>query len=337
MTEAQDRLYWMISGYRMAELIRTAVIFGLCDLLASGPRQASDIAGAAGLDPGLVRRLMRALVGIGVLVEQEDGSFSNSQMGELLRKDVPDSALPVALTLTGAYWLEAWRALPWAMKEKRVPFQVAHGRSYWEVLAGDGEAAENFNRMMAAQTETFVPQLLAAYDFSRCRQLVDVGGGNGALVGAVLAAHPAVRGILFDLAAGLEGAEDHLIRLGVRDRCELVAGSFFESVWSGGDVYMLRQILHDWDDERAAQILTSCRRAMSPGATLLVMDRILPARATDSPQHRFDLIIDMHMHVLFGARERSEAEQRDLLEMSGFAVEKVVTASPQPITIATAV
>lgn len=337
MTDAEDRLYWMISGFRTSQLIRTAAMFGICDILASGPKHAAEVAAAVGLDAGMVRRLLRSLVAISILMEGDDGTFSNSELGALLRKEIPESFSAAALALPEDHWYEAWSALPRALKANRVPFEVAHGRTFWDVAADDDGVAQNFNRFMVRQTEAFVPQLLGAYDFSACGLVVDVGGGNGSLVGRVLAKNPSVRGILFDVAAGLLGAEKELGTLGVGDRCELVVGSFFESIPGGADAYMLRQILHDWDDARASEILVVCRRAMRQGANLLVMDRLLPARATDSSEDRFALILDMHMHVLFGSRERTEGELKGLIEANGFAVDRVIAASPQAITVARAV
>lgn len=337
MTDARERLYWMVTGYRAAQLIRTAALLGVCDVLAAGPLGATDVAAQVGTDPGMVRRLLRSLTGLGVLEEREDGAFSNAEMGELLRKDVLGSVRHAAIMFPDDHWWAAWSALPRALKENRMPFDVAHGRSFWDVAAADRELAANFNGFMVELTAAFVPQLLGAFDFSGCRLVVDVGGGNGGLLGGVLGAHPSVKGIVFDLEAGLQGADHQLSRLGVRDRCDLVGGNFFESIPNGGDAYLLRQILHDWDDDRASQILTVCRRAMSPGARLLVIDCLLPARATDSPADRYALILDMHMHVLFGARERTEDELRAMAESCGFKVERVIPASPQSIIVATAV
>ena len=327
----------MISGFRAAQLIRTAAVFGICDVIASRSLKAADVAAEVGADPALIRRLLRSLVGLGVLEEHDDGAFSNAEMGELLRKDVQGSARSAALTFPEDHWWAAWSALPRALKENRVPFDVAHGRSFWDVAATDREIATNFNQFMVEETDAFVPVLLAAYDFNACQLVVDVGGGSGALLGGVLAAHPSLKGIVFDLPAGLEGADDQLGRLGVRDRCNQVAGSFFESIPNGADAYLLREILHDWDDERASRILACCRRAMSRGAGLLVMDCLMPTRVTDSVEDRDALLLDMHMHVLFGARERTENELRGMLESAGFAVERVIPASPQPIVVATAV
>ncbi len=167
--------------------------------------------------------------------------------------------------------------------------------------------------------------------------MVDVGGGNGALIAQVLTAHPALRATLFDLEAGLEGADAYLRGRGVRGRCDLAVGSFFEAIPEGADTYLLKYILHDWDNGRAAEILAVCRRAMRPGARLIVIDHVLPARAVNAPRESRVLTIDMQMHVLFGSRERTEAELRSMLTEAGFEVVEVVPTAPPSTVVAKAV
>ena len=332
-----ERLFEMVSGYRVTQFVRTAALLGICDELADEPRDAEAVAAAVGADPGLLLRLLRALAGSGVLEEGEDGRFRNTPVGDLLRRDVPGGLRDVAIALPEDRSWAAWGALPTAIRDGVVPFEVANGRSFWEALAGDPDAASDFNRFMVEQTEVFAPQLLQACDFSESERVVDVGGGNGALIAQVLVAHPALRATLFDLESGLEGADAYLRGRGVRDRCELAAGSFFDTVPAGADTYLLKYILHDWDDGRAAEILAVCRRAMRPGARLVVVDHVLPARAVDAPRERRALTVDMQMHVLFGSRERTEAELRAMLAAAGFAVEKVVPTAPPSTIVARAV
>ena len=323
----------MIGGYRVTQIVRTGTQLGICDALADGPRRADELASTVTADQDLLRRLMRALVGIGVLEEGEDGRFSNTELGGLLRTDAPASMRNTAIGLAEDAWWRAWSELPRGIENGVVPFELAHGASFWEVVGGDAAVAARFNGYMAAQTGALVPQLLA-FDFSSCVRIVDVGGGSGALVAGILAAHPSLRATVFDLEAGLDGADEYLRTRGVRDRCDLVAGSFFDVVPSGADAYILSRILHDWDDTHAAKILANCRSAIRPGARLPVVDHILPARAIDQPLERAALIIDLHMYVLFGSRERTEEELRRMLGEAGFKVERVVPTSP-PSTIVT--
>ena len=335
--DARDRLYQMIGGYRVSQLIRAAARLGICDSLADGPRDAPAVAADAGADPALVRRLMRALTALGVLVEGQDRRFANTELGRLLTRDAPGSVRDTSLGLTDDAQWEAWERLPDGIAQGLVPMELAHGRPYWDVLKQDPAVSDRFNRFMVAQTQGFVPQLLAAFDFSSAGRIVDVGGGNGALAAGILAAHPTLRATLFDLEPGLEGAHEYLGARGVSERCDLVIGSFFDEVPGGGDVYLLSRILHDWHDGKAAEILAACRRAMRPGATLLVMDQVLPDRAVAGPRERNALISDMHMYVLFGARERSERELREMLGSVGFEVQQIVPATPMSVVVSRAV
>ncbi|MEO9007767.1 MAG: methyltransferase [Candidatus Dormibacter sp.] len=334
---AADRLYQMISGFRVTQMVRTAALLGICDALAGGPREAGSLATEIHADPGLLRRLMRGLAGLGLLTEAADGRFSNTPVGQLLRKDVPGSMRNAAIALPADANWEAWARLPDGVINGTAPFELAHGRPMWEKLAAEPEAAARFNAFMAAQTATFVPQLLEVFDFSKCARVVDVGGGNGALIAGVLAAHPSLRGMLFDVDAGLAGAEAYLRDHGVGDRCELKAGDFFKSVPEGGDAYLLKLILHDWDDARATEILKTCRRAMKPGAHLVVIDYVLPERAVEGPREGLALVMDLHMFVLFGARERTEKEIGTMLRATGFRLERVAPSSPQSTLVGTAV
>jgi SAM-dependent methyltransferase len=336
--EARDRLYWMISGYRTTQMIRAAVTLGAFDQLAARALDAGELAALVGADSDLLHRLLRALSAFGVVSEQEDGKFANTELGDLLRNDVAGSVRNVALGLTEDVWYEAWEQLSGAIRDGALPFQRAHpGKTFWEVVEANPDVKVRFNGFMVAQTEAFAPQLLEAFEFATCRQIVDVGGGNGALIASILAAHSNLRGVLFDLEPGLDGADEYLRKRGVRDRCELVAGNFFDSVPEAGDAYLLKYVLHDWDDDRAAAILASCRRSVRPDAHLLVIDQLLPRRATDTSKDRFSMTLDMHMYALFGARERTEEELVGMLGRAGFEVERVAPTWPPSTIVARAV
>src|SRR5947209_10194606 len=181
-----------------------------------------------------------------------------------------------------------------------------------------------FNDLMTLGSQTRQDAIVEAYDFSRFGTIVDVGGGQGQLLGAILQRNPGLRGILFDQSHVVAGAADLLAGLGVEDRCTVTAGSFFERVPDGGDAYLLKFIIHDWDDESAAAILETVARAMRPGATLLVVDRGLP---DDRPPAVADALIDLHMLVLLGGKERSGEEFRRLYERAGFQLSRIVPTS----------
>jgi SAM-dependent methyltransferase len=334
---ARDRLLGLIGGYRVTQLIRTAALLKICDQLAHGPREAADVAATVHADPALLHRLMRALVGIGVLDEGEDGRFSNTEMGEHLRSDLPGNLAAPAISLTeDPGWL-AWARLRQGVVEGTIPYVVANDTTVWDLQASNPEAAARFNAHMAAQTEAFASQLVKAFDFSQCRTVVDVGGGKGALMSGILSANPNLHGVVCDLEQGLAEADEYLQRRGVAGRCTTVAGDFFKSVPPEGDCYLLRLILHDWDDPHALRILESVRRAMAPGSRLLVIDHLLPARADASPDSRVALIMDIHMFVMFGSRERTEEDMRTMLAAAGFDVERIAPTTPTRTIIAIAV
>ena len=335
---ARDRLLGLIGGYRVTQMIRTAALLKICDQLAHGPREAAEVAGEVHADPILLHRLMRALVGIGVLEEGQDGRFSNTEIGEHLRSDLPGNLAAPVISLTEDHAWLAWAQLRQGIVEGAVPYVLANHSTPWDFQKSHPEDAARFNAHMVAQTEAFAPQLVNAFDFSKCHTVVDVGGGNGALIAGVLSANPNVHGAVFDLEQGLGGADAYLHRRGLSDRCTTVAGDFFKSSPPrGADCYLLRLILHDWDDAHAVQILKSVRRAMTPGARLLVIDHLLPARADASQGSRRALDIDIHMFVMFGGRERTEDEMFKMLEAVGFKVERVAPTIPTRMVVAVAV
>jgi hypothetical protein len=334
--EAGARLYEMILGYRGTQIIRTAALLRVCDELAAEPLASSVLATRVHVDPALLHRLLQALVALGLLTEAEDGRFSNAEMGSLLRSDVEGSLRSTAIGMGEDSWWKAWGELPRAASSGGVPYERSEGRTFWQEMAEDPAVAARFNSFMSGRAEIFAPQLLGRFDFSGTRHIVDVGGGVGALLAGILQAHPQAQGTLFDLPAGLADAPAYLRARGVESRCTLVPGSFFDAVPTGADVYILRDILHDWPDDRAAEILRACRSAMTPGAELLVIDAVLPARATDDPAAVTKFLYDINMFVLFGARERTEQELRRMLEATAFTADRLLPTEPTATLVASA-
>lgn len=333
---AGEHLYQLLLGYRVSQAIRAAAVLGVCDALADGPRNSAAIAADVGADPDLVHRLMQTLAALGLCTENNDGLFSNTELGDVLRGDVPGSLRSTAIGMGEDSWWTAWGELPRAISARRVPYELAHGRTFWQEMDENPEVAGRFNSFMSGQTQNFIPHLLGAFDFSRTRHVVDVGGGSGALLAGILQAHLDMRGTLFDRQSGLQAAPAYLRAHGVAERCDVVDGSFFDSVPSGGDVYILRLILHDWTNDQAGAILTVCRRAMSRGATLLVIDAAMPERASTQRSALVKFLYDLHMYVLFGARERTEREMRRILDAASFRVDRVVPTEPAAIYVAAA-
>jgi len=317
-TDPAARLRPYLRAPREQQLLYVAASLGLADLLTAGPRSSAELARATGTHPPSLHRALRAMVAMGLLAEQADGRFGLTPSGACLRSDVPDSLRGAAI-LTGEC-LPAWGALLHAVRTGEPAFEHARGAGFFAHFSRDTELARHFHADMARQTGPVAAAVAAAYDFSAGGTLVDVGGGHGALLAAVLRRHPGVRGVLFDTPGAAAGARAALAAAGA-GRCAVVAGDFFAAVPPGGDVYALQAVLHDWADDRAQRLLATCRAAMGPRSTLLVVERLLPARAPAAP----GLIeADLNMLVLTGGRERTEVEYRALLERAGLVVSRVI-------------
>jgi hypothetical protein len=330
-----DRVDWLTLAYRVGQIIRTAALFGICDVLSEAPLPAEQVATRVGAAEDPMRRLLRTLVAIDVLRES-DGLFSNGTLGEVLRSDHPEEMRDVAISRMQDPWWRAWGALPDAVRTGESAYGHANGRSLWDDLANDPDAATSFNALMSSGTEQYTTSLLATSALTDARHIVDVGGGKGATLAALLSALPAARGTSFDLPAGLLGGDELLTGAGVHDRCSLVPGDFFESVPAGGDVYLVRRILHDWPDDRAVAILQSCRAAIADRpARLLISDLIMPEHPTPGPAEDDEVfILDIHMLVLFGARERTVTEFEALLAAASFRLDDVLDTSPEGTIVA---
>ena len=303
----------LVDGFRVTQTIHAAVDLRIPDLLADGERTADDLAQASGADPSALYRLLRALASLGVLHEADGQCFSLTSLGTPLRSDVPGS-IHGWVRLTGREYLwRSWGNLANAVRAGQNSFQSLHGSNVFEWRADHPEESAIFDAAMGSLTAASNAAILAAYDFGRFATVVDVAGGNGTLLAAILDAHPATRGILFDQEHVVSGAEPVLSSAGVLDRCTVVAGSFFESVPEGGDAYVLKWIIHDWEDDEAIAILRSCREAMSPEAVVLVIERDL-GLPNENPAAKLS---DLNMFVMPGGRERSHEEYAALFEQSG--------------------
>jgi O-methyltransferase domain len=299
--------------------LRTIVTVGALDAFAAGPRSPYEVAADVGVDGPTLHRVVRALAGRGVFVEDADGGFGLTELGRLFCLDHPRS-------LAGRLGWKSWEVHGWAEFEQTLrtgePGFVHHfGTPYWEWLAAHPEASARFDRMMELRSSTFlrsVRPLLGRLPSEGV--IIDVGGGKGTLVAVVLDAIPGLRGVVFDRPQVISSAGPVLDAAGVAARVELIGGDFLASVPAGGDVYTLASILHDWDDADAVRILRNVRAAMEPGAVLIILDAILREANEWDP---FKLM-DLHMLVLFGAGERDEAQWRHLLGSAGFAMTEAI-------------
>jgi hypothetical protein len=309
----------------VARAIGVAAALGLADLLADGPRGVDELARASAADPPSLYRLLRALAGAGIFAEDDHGRFGLTPLADGLRSDAPGSVRALCALRAAPWYWGAWGELAHSVRTGAPGFDRVHGTDLFTLLERHPAALALFGQAMGALSGTEAAAVLAAYDFAPAATIVDVGGGRGALLAAILGAHPAARGILFDRPATVAGAGALLQGAGVGDRCAVVGGSFFEAVPAGGDLYVLKSVLHDWDDDRAAAILRTCRRAMGPAGRLLLIERVLPPGNAPSPGRWMDL----NMLVAAGGRERTEAEYRSLLAGAGFEATRVVPTTAE--------
>lgn len=284
---------------------------------------AHDIGAATNIDAGRVERLLRGLVVLDVVHEVNGKGYANTDVGNEFRAGVPGSRRPLAMMHFPQSY-RAWEHFLEALRTGVTGHSLAYGRTLWETLATDSDFAARFNELQAANSKVVGDFVAANGEFRDARVIVDVGGGRGALLAAVLQAHRHARGIVCDLPAGLGETRAFLAGVGVGDRAEVVEADFFKAVPAGGDVYLLKDILHDWPDEDAARILAVCRSAMHDGARLMVVERIVPSHVTADPAQLNPVMTDLHMMVLFDGRERTPEQLSALFDAARLKLARVV-------------
>lgn len=318
----------LVNGYQVTQAIHVAAALGIADLLGDGPRASDELAAQTGAHAPSLHRVLRALAGVGVLHEDDDGRFALTPVGECLRTDASEPVGGWASYVGAPSHWQSWGALLHAVRTGENAFRALHGTDVWEYRAQHPEEGAVFDRAMTAITLRANQHLLEAYDFSRLRSVVDVGGGHGALVAALLAAHPHMRGVVLDQPHVVAQAPAVLEEAGVADRAEVVAGSFFDDVPAGADAYVLKAIVHDWEDAEALRILRRCRAAIPPHGVLLVVERDLGAPNEDADAK----LSDLNMMVGPGGRERTRDEFATLLSDGGFAL-RATTPTPIGLTV----
>jgi hypothetical protein len=310
----------LINGYQVTQAIHVAATLGIADLLRDGPLSSDELAAATSTHARSLHRVLRALASVGVLHEGEDGHFALTEIGAGLRSDAAEPLGGWAAYVGRPAHFRAWGALLDAVRTGENAFASVHGSDVWEYRSRHPDEGAAFDRAMTHTSRRANGALLEAYDFGRFDRVVDVGGGHGALLAAVLAAHPRMRGVLFDQPHVVADAAPVLEAAGVADRCEVVAGSFFDAVPPGGDAYLLKAIVHDWEDDEALRILRNVRAAIADGGAVLVVERELGA-PNANPDAKLS---DLNMMVGPGGRERTRDELAALFEDAGFALQRVV-------------
>ena len=308
------QLMRLVNGYQLSQALHTAATLGVADHLKEGARSADELAQAVGAHPRSLYRLLRALAAAGVLREDEAGAFALTPLGEPLRTDHPTSLAAWASLIGRPYQWQTWGQLLQGVRTGGYAFFDLHGTDVWTWRAWHQAESAVFDRAMTAMTRIANAPILAAYDFSRFERIVDVGGGHGGFLAAILQANPKARGVLFDQPHVVAAAEPLMREAGVWDRCEVVAGNLFQSVPRGGDAYILRGMLCDYDDVVGNDVLRICRRATAPSARLLIIDRIADGPNSGLPAKLFDLF----MLVMTAGVVRTRQEFEALLESSGF-------------------
>lgn len=321
------QLLRLIHGYALSQCIYVAAQLGIADALSIGPQSSADLAARLEVAPATLHRILRGLVHAGVLREEEDGRFALTTVGEYLGSHTTGSLRGLAI-IHGAAFYPAWGALLPSLQSGDIPFTRALGVDFFTYLTQHPRIDEIFNEFITQTATQIAGALLPVYDFGSAHRVVDLGGAFGTLLGPILQANPHLTGVLFDTAAVLAGTEFFFEAAGLGDRASSVAGDFFEAVPAGGDLYLISQILHDWDDEHCRHILTNCRAAIVPHGKLLIIERLLPERVTGP---NIAVQFDLNMLVLNNGRERTEREYGDLLAGTGFQLTRTMPLSPLPM------
>lgn len=321
-------LMQMLFGAQMQRSLCLAARLGIADFLAESPHTAEELAAKTRTHAPSLYRLLRTLASIGVFAENDQQKFELTPVAELLRIDAPNSMRDFAVMM-GEDWIwQAWGELPYSIKTGGVAHEKVQGMSSFEFYEKNKEAGKVFNAAMTNFTRAVISAVVEAYDFSGVGKLVDIAGGHGLLLAGIMKANPHLRGILFDLPFVIGGAGELLAREGVSDRVELTTGDFFESVPPGGDAYMMKHIIHDWDDESSIKILRNIRSATNENGKVLIIEMVVPEGNVPSPSKALDIL----MLVMEGGKERTEKEYGRLLDEAGLRMTRVIpTKSPYSV------
>ncbi|MBV8138226.1 MAG: methyltransferase [Deltaproteobacteria bacterium] len=322
----QMQLYQMGTGHYLSRALGLATKLCIPDSLGNGARHYQDVAAELGAHPASLNRVMRLLASAGIFEEQAGGKFALTPLGNLLRSDVPGSMRAAVLLFSGEAIQSSWAELEYCVKTGQPAFRKLSpdARNVFDGFK-DPQVAANFDEAMAAFTAQTALALVAAYDFSKFGKLADIGGGNGALLISILQGNPSLWGIVFDQPSSAERAGKRIADAGLEARCEAVGGDFFREVPRGAGAYLLKHIIHDWNDDDAIAILKTCRRAMDgTDAKLLLVEGVYPERIDQSPESRGAAFNDVNMLVSTGGRQRSAAEFRALYQSAGFRLTSMV-------------
>ena len=317
---AHAQLIQMGMGFWVSRIVYAAAKLSLADRLAEKPKTAAEVAGQTNTDAASLYRLMRTLAGLGLLTEDTSHRFTLTPLGEALKTGAPGSARAAILALAGDLWYQGWQHIVYCLETGKTGMHKAFGVSQFEYFSQHPEVASYFNEAMIGWHGEEPPAVATAYDFSSFDTVVDVGGGTGNLLSAVLQRHPRARGVLAELPHVLGEAQAMIESRGLRDRCRVEPVDFFKSVPAGGDAYVLSHVIHDWTDDQCDSILRNCRTAMKPTGRVLIVETVMPSGDTPDPIK----LLDIAMLVMPGGQERTEEEYSALLSRAGFRLGRIV-------------
>jgi hypothetical protein len=318
----------MAGGAFISQAVSVAAKLGLADLLAAKPQPISELAAATKMHERSLYRLLRCLASVGVFAETDPHVFSLTPLAEPLRKDAPNSVRDLLIFMGEPWHWQVYGEMLYSVETGKPAWGRVHGAEVFDYFGQHPAEAETFNRAMTNLSLMAIPAIVGAYDFKGIRTLADIAGGHGLLLSGILKANPELKGLLFDLPQVLEGATALLEKEGVAERVEMKRGSFFEAVPAGADAYLMKHIIHDWDDERSLTILKNIHRAMPAHGKLLLVEMVI----TNGNEPHFGKVQDMEMLVSPGGIERTESEYRELLRQAGFELTRIIpTASPLSI------
>ena len=329
---AAQQIMQLSTGYIASTCVYLAVKLRLPDLLAAGPRSAAELARELNVNDDALFRVLRTLVSLGLFEEKNPRTFANNLASSMLRSATPGSMYEMALWMSDPFHFRVYANALHSVQTGQPAVEKTFGIPVFEWFPKNPEESDVFNNAMTMFSAMVIPAVLEVYDFNGIGTLVDVAGGHGRVLTSILEQYPSMRGVLFDLEHVLAGARPVIESRGLSNRCRTVAGDFFTAVPEGGDAYIMKHIIHDWDDERATVILKNIRTAMNRGGRVILLDSVVPAGS----QPDFSKIIDLEMLLMPGGRERTEQEFRDLFDRAGFELTRIIpTKSPLSVIEAT--
>ncbi|WP_184544916.1 methyltransferase [Mucilaginibacter sp. FT3.2] len=315
------QLMQMLFGFAVSRAIGVCAELGIADLLRDGTKTTEELAQQTTVHPRSLYRVLRACASVGVFSEDAEKRFSLTPLAEPLLSDSPGSSRAFAEMITTDWQFQTWAELPYSVKTGKPAFEKVHGMPAFDYFWSNEKAGRVFNDAMTSNSAFASAAVVNSYDFSSVSVLADIGGGHGFLLASILAKYGTVKGILYDMPAIVSEAEKLLTAHGVSNRCELVGGSFFESVPTGCDAYIMKHIIHDWNDEQCITLLKNCCKAMTNGGKVLVVEMIVPEGNEPSPAK----LLDLQMLQYLPGCERTEKEYRQLFSSAGLKLTRIIT------------